>query len=78
MRIGIMTGGGDCPGLNAVIGAVVRKGASAYNDEFLGFLDLPAGQCLCWFSRGTRSVIPDVSDLWRSTRQDGLPAQDAQ
>ena len=39
MRIGIMTGGGDCPGLNAVIRAVVRKGASAYNDEFLGFLD---------------------------------------
>ena len=42
------------------------------------FLDLPAGQRLCWFSRGTRSVIPDVSDLWRSTRQDGLPAQDTQ
>jgi hypothetical protein len=39
MRIGIMTGGGDCPGLNAVIRAVVRKGVSAYNDEFLGFLD---------------------------------------
>lgn len=34
-----MTGGGDCPGLNAVIRAVVRKGVSAYNDEFLGFFD---------------------------------------
>ena len=34
-----MTGGGDCPGLNAVIRAVVRKGVSAYNDEFLGFVD---------------------------------------
>ena len=39
MRIGIMTGGGDCPGLNAVIRAVVRKGVSAYDDEFLGFFD---------------------------------------
>lgn len=39
MRIGIMTGGGDCPGLNAVIRAVVRKGLATYNDEFLGFLD---------------------------------------
>ncbi|MEY3919270.1 MAG: Phosphofructokinase [Actinomycetota bacterium] len=26
MRIGVLTGGGDCPGLNAVIRAVVRKG----------------------------------------------------
>lgn len=39
MRIGIMTGGGDCPGLNAVIRAVVRKGIATYHDEFLGFLD---------------------------------------
>ena len=39
MRIGIMTGGGDCPGLNAVIRAVVRKGVATYHDEFLGFLD---------------------------------------
>jgi ATP-dependent phosphofructokinase / diphosphate-dependent phosphofructokinase len=27
MRIGVLTGGGDCPGLNAVIRAVVRKGS---------------------------------------------------
>ena len=26
MRVGVLTGGGDCPGLNAVIRAVVRKG----------------------------------------------------
>ena len=37
MRIGMLTGGGDCPGLNAVIRAVVRKGILHYNDEFLGF-----------------------------------------
>ena len=33
MRIGMLTGGGDCPGLNAVIRAVVRKGIDAYGDE---------------------------------------------
>src|SRR5579863_675205 len=39
MKVGILTGGGDCPGLNAVIRAVVRKGVFHYNDEFVGFLE---------------------------------------
>src|SRR5258705_9245723 len=39
MRIGVLTGGGDCPGLNAVIRAVVRKGVATYGHEFLGFRD---------------------------------------
>jgi ATP-dependent phosphofructokinase / diphosphate-dependent phosphofructokinase len=39
MKIGILTGGGDCPGLNAVIRAVVRKGIFTYEDEFVGFLE---------------------------------------
>ncbi len=39
MKIGILTGGGDCPGLNAVIRAVVRKGEKIYSDSFVGFLD---------------------------------------
>jgi phosphofructokinase-like protein len=39
MRIGILTGGGDCPGLNAVIAAVVKKGIIVYGDEFVGFLE---------------------------------------
>ena len=37
--IGILTGGGDCPGLNAVIRAVVRKGITEHGDEFVGFRD---------------------------------------
>ncbi len=37
MRIGLLTGGGDCPGLNAVIRAIVRKGTGVYGHEFLGF-----------------------------------------
>ena len=39
MRVGVLTGGGDCPGLNAVIRAVVRKGVKEYGYEFLGFRD---------------------------------------
>jgi phosphofructokinase-like protein len=39
MRVGVLTGGGDCPGLNAVIRAVVRKGEAVYGDEIVGFLD---------------------------------------
>jgi 6-phosphofructokinase 1 len=37
MRIGVLTGGGDCPGLNAVIRAIVRKGIDAHGHEFVGF-----------------------------------------
>src|SRR5580698_786864 len=39
MRLGVLTGGGDCPGLNAVIRAVVRKGVRDYAHEFVGFRD---------------------------------------
>ncbi len=39
MRIGVLTGGGDCPGLNAVIRAVVRKGTEVFGHEFVGFRD---------------------------------------
>ena len=47
MRVGLLTGGGDCPGLNAVIRAVVRKGEMSYGDELVGFVD------------GWRGVIED-------------------
>ncbi|MDQ0931594.1 6-phosphofructokinase [Streptomyces turgidiscabies] len=39
MRVGVLTGGGDCPGLNAVIRAIVRKGVQEYGYEFVGFRD---------------------------------------
>lgn len=47
MRVGILTGGGDCPGLNAVIRAAVRKGERHHGDTLLGFRD------------GWRGVIDD-------------------
>ena len=49
MKIGMLTGGGDCPGLNAVIRAVVRKGIFTYEDELIGFME------------GWRGVVEDIS-----------------
>jgi phosphofructokinase-like protein len=39
MTIGILTSGGDCPGLNAVIRGAVLKGTQIYGQEFVGFRD---------------------------------------
>ena len=39
MRVGVLTGGGDCPGLNAVIRAVVRKGVKVHGADFVGYRD---------------------------------------
>jgi 6-phosphofructokinase 1 len=39
MRVGVLTGGGDCPGLNAVIRAVVRKGVGVHGFDFVGYRD---------------------------------------
>jgi phosphofructokinase-like protein len=39
MRVGVLTGGGDCPGLNAVIRGIVRKGVQEYGYEFTGYRD---------------------------------------
>jgi 6-phosphofructokinase 1 len=57
VRVGILTGGGDCPGLNAVIRAIVRKGELVYGDELIGFLD-------AWDGVIERRTMPlDVSSL---------------
>src|SRR6476620_3453774 len=39
MKVGMLTGGGDCPGLNAVLRAAVRKAEAHYGDELVGFRD---------------------------------------
>jgi phosphofructokinase-like protein len=39
MRIGVLTGGGDCPGLNAVIRAVVRRAEVGFGDQLVGIAD---------------------------------------
>src|SRR3954453_7401907 len=37
MRVGVLTGGGDCPGLNAVIRGIVRRGIDTHGFSFFGF-----------------------------------------
>ncbi|MDT3399467.1 6-phosphofructokinase [Streptomyces sp. B1866] len=39
MRIGVLTSGGDCPGLNAVIRSVVHRAVADHGDEVIGFHD---------------------------------------
>jgi 6-phosphofructokinase 1 len=39
VRVGVLTGGGDCPGLNAAIRAIVRKGIDHYGHAIVGFRD---------------------------------------
>jgi ATP-dependent phosphofructokinase / diphosphate-dependent phosphofructokinase len=62
MRVALLTGGGDCPGLNAVMRAVARKGEWVYGDELLGFRD------------GWRGVIDDdVTELSVESFRGTLP-----
>jgi 6-phosphofructokinase 1 len=62
MKIAVLTGGGDCPGLNAVIRAIVRKGTFHYEDEFIGFVE------------GWRGLLEDKTmDLGLSTVGGILP-----
>lgn len=39
MRLAVLTGGGDCPGLNAVIRAITRKAETRFGDSVIGFYD---------------------------------------
>jgi ATP-dependent phosphofructokinase / diphosphate-dependent phosphofructokinase len=60
-RIGVLTGGGDCPGLNAVIRAVVRKGINHYDHEFVGFTygwaGVLAGETIPLTHETTRGIL---------------------
>jgi ATP-dependent phosphofructokinase / diphosphate-dependent phosphofructokinase len=80
MRVGVLTGGGDCPGLNAVIRAIVRKGVQEHGYDFTGFrdgwrgplegdtvrLDIPA----------VRGILPRGGTILGSSRTNPLKAAD--
>ncbi len=72
MRIGVLTGGGDCPGLNAVIRAVVRKGIDEYGDELIGFSDGWRGvldnQHAPLTIESTRGILPRGGTILGSSR----------
>ncbi len=72
MRIGVLTGGGDCPGLNAVIRAVVRKGEKEYGHEFVGFRDgwrgPLEGLTMTLDIQATRGILPRGGTILGSSR----------
>src|SRR5437762_13635011 len=76
MRIGVLTGGGDCPGLNAVIRAVVRKGTQVFGHEFLGFRDgwkgPLEGLTMPLDVAATRGILPRGGTILGSSRTNPL------
>ena len=72
MRIALLTGGGDCPGLNAVIRAVVRKGVDGYGDHLVGFRDGWRGVLENSFIEldieSTRGILPRGGTILGSSR----------
>jgi ATP-dependent phosphofructokinase / diphosphate-dependent phosphofructokinase len=72
VRIGVLTGGGDCPGLNAVIRAVVRKGIDGYGHAIVGFLDGWRGPLEDSYEEltieSTRGILPRGGTILRSSR----------
>jgi len=62
MKLGVLTGGGDCPGLNAVLRAVVRRSAQDHGDEVVGFVDgwrgVVEGEWRRLDVSATRGVLP--------------------
>src|SRR6476660_3650893 len=87
MRIGVLTGGGDCPGLNAVIRAIVRKGVEHGGHEFVGYRDgwrgLLEGDSRLLGVPEVRGILPRGGTILGSSRtnpfaEDGGPARIAE
>ncbi|HXA60014.1 MAG TPA: 6-phosphofructokinase [Streptosporangiaceae bacterium] len=76
MRVGVLTGGGDCPGLNAVIRAVVRKGVQVYGYEFVGFRDgwrgPLEGDTIALDVQAVRGILPRGGTILGSSRTNPL------
>src|SRR5256885_4065682 len=76
MRVGVLTGGGDCPGLNAVIRAVVRKGVQEYGLEFVGFRDgwrgPLEGDTIPLDIQAVRGILPRGGTILGSSRTNPL------
>src|SRR3954451_7634458 len=80
MRIGILTGGGDCPGLNAVIRAIVRKGIDRYGHAILGFRDGWRGpienECHELTIESVRGILPRGGTILGSSRTNPFKRED--
>jgi 6-phosphofructokinase 1 len=72
MRFGVLTGGGDCPGLNAVIRAIVRKGINVHGHELVGFRGGWKGvleaDVMTLDLESTRGILPRGGTILRTSR----------
>jgi ATP-dependent phosphofructokinase / diphosphate-dependent phosphofructokinase len=79
MRVGVLTGGGDCPGLNAVIRAVVRKGVQVYGYEFVGFRDgwrgPLEGDTIALDIQAVRGILPRGGTILGSSRTNPIKVE---
>ncbi|MFG2623706.1 6-phosphofructokinase [Streptomyces sp. NPDC048473] len=79
MRVGVLTGGGDCPGLNAVIRAIVRKGVQEYGYDFIGFRDgwrgPLEGETVPLSIPAVRGILPRGGTILGSSRTNPLGAE---
>ena len=80
MRVGVLTGGGDCPGLNAVIRAVVRKGEGVYGHNVVGFRHGWRGVIECEMvdltKTSTRGILPSGGTILGSSRTNPFKSED--
>jgi phosphofructokinase-like protein len=80
VRIGILTGGGDCPGLNAVIRAIVIKSINVYGDDVIGILEgwkgLLEEKYMKLEKSHVRGIIFRGGTILRTSRTNPLKVQD--
>jgi ATP-dependent phosphofructokinase / diphosphate-dependent phosphofructokinase len=81
MRVGVLTGGGDCPGLNAVIRAVVRTGVAEHDMEFIGFRDgwrgPLEGDTMMLDVAAVRGILPRGGTILGTSRTNPVAAANA-
>jgi 6-phosphofructokinase 1 len=80
VRIGVLTGGGDCPGLNAVIRAIVRRGIDGHGHAIVGFRDGWRGPLENAYEEltieSTRGILPRGGTILRSSRTNPFKRDD--
>src|SRR4051794_22976072 len=80
VRIGVLTGGGDCPGLNAAIRAIVRKGIDVYGHVIIGFRDGWKGPLENSYDEltieSTRGILPRGGTILGTSRTNPFKSDD--
>jgi 6-phosphofructokinase 1 len=80
VRFGVLTGGGDCPGLNAAIRAIVRKGVDVYGDAIVGFRDGWRGPLESSYDEltieSTRGILPRGGTILGTSRTNPFKSEE--